>query len=86
AEDIPERYAGLANIWPNTGDSCVIDPRGEIVAGPAEGETILVAEIAPDAVLAAKAACDVGGHYARPDIFKLTVDRRERTPISDADD
>ncbi len=86
AEDIPERYAGLANIWPNTGDSCVIDPRGEIVAGPAEGEIILVAEISPDAVLAAKAACDVGGHYARPDIFTLTVDRRVRAPVSDADD
>ena len=38
-----------------TGDSYIIDPRGEIIAGPAEGETILIAEGSMEVVLAAKA-------------------------------
>jgi hypothetical protein len=56
-----------------TGDSVIIDPRGEIIAGPAQGETILLAQCSQEALLAAKSAIDVGGHYSRPDIFQLRV-------------
>lgn len=40
------------------------------------GAPILTAQGSLEAVLAAKAACDVGGHYSRPDIFQLLVHRR----------
>jgi predicted amidohydrolase len=73
AEHVPEVYQEWA--YPATGDSCIIDPRGEVVAGPAEGETILMAEGSTEDVFAAKAACDVAGHYSRPDIFQLLVNR-----------
>jgi len=46
---------------------------GEVIAGPAKGETILTAQGSLEAVLAAKVACDVGGHYSRPDVFQLLV-------------
>jgi predicted amidohydrolase len=72
-EDLPEPYRGWA--YPGTGDSCIIDPRGEVIAGPAEGETILIAEGSLEHVRAAKAACDIAGHYSRPDIFRLHVNR-----------
>jgi predicted amidohydrolase len=72
-EDIPEPYREWASQA--TGDSCIIDPRGEVIAGPAEGETILVAEGSLENVFAAKVACDVAGHYSRPDIFELRVNR-----------
>jgi len=72
-EHVPQRYASLAT-FEHTGQSCIIDPRGEIIAGPAEGETILVADGTLEAVYAAKAVCDVAGHYSRPDIFHLYVD------------
>lgn len=72
--DNPERYSELSPI-DHTGDSYIIDPRGEIIAGPAKGETILVAEGSLELVRAAKAAADVGGHYSRPDLFQLHINR-----------
>ncbi len=73
--DTPERYRELSTFQ-HTGDSFIIDPRGEVIAGPAQGETILMAEGSLEAVRAAKAAIDIGGHYARPDILRLILDRR----------
>lgn len=70
--DTPERYRELS-LFEHTGESYIIDPRGEVIAGPAQGETILTAQGSLEAVLAAKAACDVGGHYSRPDILRLHV-------------
>jgi nitrilase len=57
------------------GESSIIDPRGEIIAGPAEGEQILVANCSEEQIFAAKASCDVAGHYSRPDVFQLHINR-----------
>jgi hypothetical protein len=82
AEDVPERYREFYK-FDNTGDSYIIDPRGEVIAGPARGETILTAQGSLEAVLAAKAACDVGGHYSRPDVLQLLVHRRPLERVID---
>ncbi|MCB2096163.1 MAG: carbon-nitrogen hydrolase family protein [Parvularculaceae bacterium] len=74
---IPDRWKPLG-VWEHTGQSVIIDPRGEIIAGPAEGEEIIYADGSLDIVRAAKAACDIAGHYSRPDIFRLIVDDSER--------
>jgi len=63
-------------MFNHTGESYIIDPRGEVIAGPAKGETILTTQASLEAVLAAKAACDVGGHYSRPDLLQLLVNGR----------
>ncbi len=73
AEDIPEAYQELAST--HSGDSCIIDPRGEVIAGPAKGEAILIADASMEEIFAAKSACDVAGHYSRPDIFQLHVNQ-----------
>ncbi len=74
-EHTPERYSELS-MFEHTGDSYIIDPRGEVIAGPAKGETILTAVGSLEHVLAAKAANDLGGHYSRPDLLQLHVDGR----------
>jgi nitrilase len=51
-----------------------VNPDGEFIAGPLrEQEGILYAEIDPVQMRAAKWEFDVAGHYARPDVFQLTV-------------
>jgi len=59
------------------GGSLIVSPLGEILAGPAgEEETILYADIDLRDLVKGKYDLDTVGHYARPDIFSLTVDRR----------
>lgn len=74
AEFIPPEFRHLHSV-DTSGDSYIIDPRGEVIAGPACGEEILVADYSAEQVLAAKVACDVAGHYARPDLFSFSVHR-----------
>ncbi|MHA7871391.1 MAG: carbon-nitrogen hydrolase family protein [Hyphococcus sp.] len=78
-KDIPERWRPLG-VWEHTGGSAIIDPRGEIIAAADSEDTILVAAGSLEMVRAAKAACDIAGHYSRPDIFQLTVNTQPATP------
>ncbi|GAB4531440.1 MAG: carbon-nitrogen hydrolase family protein [Amphiplicatus sp.] len=85
-EHIPERWKPLG-VWEHTGQSVIIDPRGEIIAGPIDGEDLLLAEGSLEAVRAAKAACDIAGHYSRPDVFRLHVNDApaDRRALFDSD-
>ena len=56
-----------------------------MIAGPVDGETILIAEGSTEHVHAAKAACDVAGHYSRPDIFQLRVNRSPHRRVVEMD-
>jgi CRP/FNR family cyclic AMP-dependent transcriptional regulator len=80
--DTPDRYRELST-FEHTGDSYIIDPRGEIIAGPAQGETSLIAEGSMEADRAAKALSDIGGHYSRPDLLRLIVDRSPQTRMAE---
>lgn len=84
AEHIPEAYKEMSRTY--TGDSCIIDPRGEVIAGPVEGETILIADGSLENVLAAKSACDVAGHYSRPDIFQLRINKKSQSRVVEMQD
>jgi len=60
--------------WINTGNSCIVAPNGKIIAGPVNSEEkIIYAEFDPKLILASKRTFDVAGHYARPDVFDLSI-------------
>jgi len=83
-KDFPKRAAIFPDLesWYNPGDSVIVDPRGEIVAGPLhEAHGILYADCDPGVADAAKRTLDVAGHYGRPDIFHLEVKRETLAPI-----
>jgi nitrilase len=93
-EDAQETYRDLAvsriNEWigDKQGGCCVIAPGGDVIVQTgADEEAILTASVSLEAVLSSKGFIDVGGHYSRPDIFQLYVNRRpfERVVVSDAD-
>ena len=71
------------DAWVSPGNGIVCSPRGEIVAGPMrQAKGLLMADIDLDEVRAARRSFDVVGHYSRPDIFQLTVDRSPRHPVN----
>lgn len=88
AKDIPDDFPEKARLYPdndewiNPGDSVVIAPGGEIIAGPMRKEEgVLYCEIDCARVAESKRAFDVAGHYSRPDIFTLHVNTKAQTPV-----
>ena len=82
--DFPDRKRLFPDLesWFNPGDSVIVDPGGTVVAGPLhEKHGILYADCDPARAAAAKRTLDVAGHYGRPDIFRLEVNREVRAPI-----
>ena len=90
--DVPADFPGRAQIfdddkWFNPGDAVVVKPGGGTLAGPMHKEQgILYADIDIGAARASRKNLDVTGHYSRPDIFKLEVDRSPLQAVSFVDE
>jgi len=71
--------------WPETlsaGGSAIYGPLGEQLAGPLWNEEgILHADLDMGAVVRSKFDFDVTGHYARPDVFRLSIDEAPHPPV-----
>ena len=82
--DVPfhdELYAD-ADGWLATGNSAIVGPEGEVLAGPvAEKERILYADVDAEQARASRHQFDSLGHNARPDVFRLDVDFANRPPV-----
>jgi nitrilase len=83
--DVPADLPGRDDIyggdddWMSRGNTVIVDPYGNILAGPiSETEGIVYAEVDIATVRQSRRQFDVVGHYARPDVFTLSV-RRDRT-------
>jgi nitrilase len=69
------------------GGSCVAGPDGEWVLEPvAETEGLLVADIDHARVREERQNFDPVGHYSRPDVTQLSVDRRRQSTLVLRDD
>jgi nitrilase len=84
--DCPVAYSAIQGDDPSTvlirGGSCIVDPMGNVLVEPSfDGETIQFAELDHRMIAKGKYDLDVVGHYARTDIFKLTVDTSARHAV-----
>lgn len=88
ASDVPKETPHLDALfpnkdeWVNSGDAVVYEPFGGIAARPMHREKgLLLCEIDIDKAKASRRKFDATGHYARPDVFELSVDRRHKVPV-----
>jgi nitrilase len=82
----PADYHPVQGDAPDTvlirGGSAIYGPLGEDIAVPVYGrEAVLVADIYIGAIARGKYDFDAAGHYARPDIFTLHIDRRPKKSV-----
>jgi nitrilase len=84
----PPRLAGIEdlNSQPEImcrGGSAIVSPLGEVLAGPLyDQEGMLLADLDLAEVARSKFDFDVAGHYARPDVFQLTVNGQAQLPVT----
>lgn len=88
-QDFPADTPSLSEILEEASDhlanggSCIAAPEGKWILEPVVGrEALLVAEIDHAYVREERQNFDVVGHYARPDITRLTVDRRRQSTVT----
>ncbi len=88
-DDIPDRfgfkkkYYAEQDEWINAGDSAIVHPSGKLMAGPLSSkEDILYAEVDTRQMQGLRRVLDVAGHYARPDVFELTVHTAPRPIVT----
>jgi len=80
----PPELAADPEYLAQNGGSAVIAPDGRYLAGPVfNDETIVCAEIDLDEIDQERMTLDTTGHYARPDVFNLTVNRARRVEMPD---
>lgn len=84
----PEILAALGSggsvdkLEPGGGYTAIVTPRGDFLAGPIrDGEAILYADLDPVLIDKAKSIVDTSGHYARPDVVTLHLNRSPQTPL-----
>jgi len=86
-KDLPKNFPNIDDLYPadedwiNPGCSLVVSPSGEIVAGPLSKEKgYIILDIDVEKAATSKLALDVAGHYARPDVFELQVNKSRQSP------
>jgi nitrilase len=86
----PEVLAALGEsaagkLAPGGGSSSIVSPRGDILAGPLnDQEGILYADLDANLITKIKTVVDSAGHYARPDVVRLEINRQPQRSIVDA--
>jgi nitrilase len=68
-----------------SGGSVIIDPLGKVLAGPKrDGEGLLIADLEMGKIREAQFDLDVVGHYSRPDLFQLIVNRKAQRGVEES--
>jgi len=83
--DVPGRDElwGGDDDWMSRGNTMIVGPDGDVLAGPLEGEEgILYADLDVNRARTSRAQFDPVGHYGRADVFRLSVDANPRRSVS----
>ena len=86
--DLPhaELLAGVAEDVMANGGSCIAAPTGEWLLEPQVGdESLFVVELDHQQVLEERQNLDVAGHYSRPDVTRLIVNRKRQITVEFSD-
>jgi nitrilase len=78
----------LANCeeWLANGGSCISGPDGEWLVEPVIGEErLIVATLDHQRVRAERQNFDPAGHYARPDVTQLVMNRKRQSTLAVVD-
>jgi nitrilase len=88
-EDFPAETPHLERILENSsgfladGGSCIAGPDGEWIVEPVvEEEKLIVASLDHSHVRGERQNFDPAGHYARPDVFNLHVNRKRQSVLT----
>lgn len=68
------------------GGSCLAGPDGRWLIEPSDQAGVLLADIDPSEVARARHNFDPTGHYSRPDVFELRVNRQRQQIASFSDE
>lgn len=79
---LPQQKVPQQDHIMSRGGSVIVSPQGEVLAGPLfDSEGVLCAKLDMTEITRARYEFDVVGHYAKPDVFKLTVDTSVHDPV-----
>jgi nitrilase len=72
---VPQQFADDRDGWVEEGNTVIVGPSGDILAGPIRRrEETVMADLDLGLVRSARRVFDPVGHYNRPDVFRLYVD------------
>lgn len=88
--DCPADYPAIEGLAPDAplirGGSLIAGPLGAVMVEPVYGQdAVLTADLDLSDLTRARYDFDAVGHYARPDVFSLLVDRRATVAVEEVD-